>query len=389
MIAHLAQKHSVVVASLAHNPEELEEGTGLKEYCDEIIVETVPERVRWRNAIGAMPTSTPSSVAYFRSARLHRRVGESLQRNRFDVVMVHCAFVAQYVETADAALRILDYGDMDSAKWREYAQHRNPPLGWGYALEARKLQDYERRMAAKFDYCSVTTHGELEEFETLRTGIPCRVIPNGVDTSYFAQGGVSTSSSPVIVFVGRMDYFPNIDAACYFVEDVLPLIILPLIRTKIPTVRFLIVGSNPSRRVRDLAKTPGVVVTGHVPDVRVYMKDSAVSVAPLRIARGTQNKILESMSMGLPVVASPQAAKGIQATPGRHILVAEHPQPFANTVLELLSDESLRTKVSISARAHLDHAHTWRGSMQMLDELLEEGMRRSRAEYAGTCQVDR
>jgi sugar transferase (PEP-CTERM/EpsH1 system associated) len=300
------------------------------------------------------------------------------------VIIVHCAFVAQYVEDAHAALRILDYGDMDSAKWREYAGHRKLPLSWGYALEARKLQDYERRMAAKFDCCSVTTRGELEEFETLRTGIPCRVIPNGVDTSYFAQGGMSTSSGPVIAFVGRMDYFPNIDAVCYFVED-----ILPLIRAKIPSVRFMIVGSDPSRRVRDLQKTPGVVVTGHVPDVRVYMKDSAVSVAPLRIARGTQNKILESMSMGVPVVASPQAAKGIQATPGRHILVAEHPQHFANTVIELLLDESLRRKVSISARVHLDHAHTWRGSMEMLDELLKEGMRRSRPEYAGTCQADR
>src|SRR5204863_8321585 len=128
------------------------------------------------------------------------------------------------------------------------------------------------------------------------------------------------------------DYFPNIDGVCYFAEDV-----FPLVRQKIPNAKFIIVGSDPSRRIRELQRIAGISVTGHVADVRTYLEDAAVSIAPLRIARGTQNKILESMAMGIPVITTPQAAKGIQAIPGHHMLVAEHAPSFAEKVIEVLT----------------------------------------------------
>src|SRR5262249_46278616 len=181
-----------------------------------------------------------------------------------------------------------------------------------------------RNLALRFDQCSVTTQHERESFQNLRVTIPCTVIPNGVDTSYFRRTGNHGGSASVIVFLGRMDYFPNIDGVRYFVKEV-----LPLVRAKMPNVEFRIVGSNPSSKIQELAKTPRITVTGHVPDVRDYVGDAAVSIAPLRIARGTQNKILESMAMGVPVVASSQAAKGIDAVPGRDFLVAEKAQEFA------------------------------------------------------------
>jgi sugar transferase (PEP-CTERM/EpsH1 system associated) len=387
MITHLAQKHAVVVASLAHTREELQEGKGLEEYCDEVIAEVLPDGVRWFNAANAVPTSTPSSVTYFRSARLHRRISAALQHKSFDVVMVHCAFVAQYIQADHGRVRILDYGDMDSAKWREYAQSRRLPLSLGYALEAKKLRNYERRVAVNFNYCTLTTHGEREEFESLGTGVPCMVVPNGVDTSYFKQSGISAPIGPVIVFLGRMDYFPNIDGVCYFADR-----IFPLVREKIPDARFLIVGSDPSRRVRNLESIPGVVVTGHVADVRSYLKESAISVAPLRIARGTQNKILESMAMGVPVVTTPQAAKGIQATPGVHMLVADDAPAFAQKVIQALTNERLRKNLASAALKHLESAHAWPTSMKILDNLLEQAMEEndrtsSRASYANGIVV--
>jgi sugar transferase (PEP-CTERM/EpsH1 system associated) len=365
MISHLARQHSVVVASLAFSEGELNQGAGLADYCDEVIAEVMPDRVRWLNACRALPTTIPSSVAFFRSRRLQQRIDAKCERSQFDVAIVHCAFVAQYVSETSARFRILDYGDMDSAKWLEYSLHRRFPLSVGYGIEARKLRDYERNIASRFHHCTVTTQGEKDEFESLATGRPCTVIPNGVDTTYFGDIQRIASNEPLIAFLGRMDYFPNIDGVCHFAEQV-----FPLVRRKVPGARFVIVGSDPSRRVRALASIEGVTVTGHVPDVRSYVQNAALTVAPLRIARGTQNKILESMAMGIPVVASPQAAKGIQADPGTHLLVAESPEKFAQHVIDLLLNATLRNELAERARRHLRDSHNWAASLGVLDSLL-------------------
>src|SRR5262249_54683945 len=156
-------------------------------------------------------------------------------------------------------------------------------------------------------------------------------------TRYFSKIDSAPCPEPVIAFLGRMDYFPNIDGVCYFAEK-----IFPIVRQRVANARFVIIGSDPPRQVRSLSAIAGVTVTGHVADVRPYVRDAALTVAPLRIARGTQNKILESMAMGIPVVATPQAAKGIQAIPDRHLLVAENGENFAHKVVDVLTKESLR-----------------------------------------------
>jgi sugar transferase (PEP-CTERM/EpsH1 system associated) len=286
-----------------------------------------------------------------------------VRHTRFDVIMVHCSSVAQYVLDYRDCFRILDYGDLDSVKWSEYSRWKPFPFSVGYALESRKLRKYEHDLALRFNRCSVTTQREKESFEALRVPTPCNVIPNGVDTSYFRRTG--NQPAPVVIFLGRMDYFPNIDGVLYFVKEV-----LPLIRKRMPNVEFRIVGSNPSSKIRELTKLPGVLVTGHVPDVRHYANDAAVSVAPLRIARGTQNKILESMAMGIPVVASPQAAKGINAVPGRDLLVAEDSESFARRVLNLLENRSMSKSLSEAALKQVETAHRWSASMCTLDGMV-------------------
>src|SRR5205823_1049145 len=171
------------------------------------------------------------------------------------------------------------------------------------------------------------------------------VIPNGVDGSYFHPNGGPDQAKRVVVFLGRMDYYPNIDGVLHFTEHV-----LPIIRAAVPDVEFRIIGSNPTPAIERLRQIPGVTVSGYVPDVRLLLNDAVVSIAPLRIARGTQNKILESMAMGLPVVATPQAAKGIQATPGEHILVAADVDRFASQVVEVLTNPQLRRQFSTAGR---------------------------------------
>lgn len=366
MIRHLSQKHSVVVASLAESKTELQEGEDLREYCAEVIAEFLPRSVRWKQAFAALCTSTPSSVAYFWSSKLNRRIQQRAATTQFDAVFVHCAFVAQYATDLPARMRVLDFGDLDSAKWREYSRTRGFPLSLGYKFEAQKLRQYEKKVANVFHSCTVTAQGEWDEFQTLGVEIPCTTIPNGVDTQYFAMKPWTSLHSSTIVFLGRMNYFPNVDGMVYFANE-----ILPLVRQHEPKATLRIIGSEPARKILNLAKLPGVTVTGSVPDVRPHLDDAAVAIAPLRIARGTQNKVLECMAMGVPVVATPEVARGIQAIPERHLLVANSPQAFAQKILEILRNTKLRENLSLMGRSQVEHAHSWSHSMEILDAVLE------------------
>lgn len=367
MIKHLGKKHSVVVASLAHSEKELQEGKPLSDHCDEVIAEILPNSGRWLQAVLALPSSRPSSLAYFWSRRLSERIRDAANRQAFDLIMVHCAFAAQYVYGLPAAVRILDYGDVDSRKWHDYAVATGLPKSLGYGLESWKLHRYERQLTGEFDICTATTKGEVEEVQKMNCNVPSAVIPNGVDLGYFQLREKSPEGSAALVFLGRMDYFPNIDGALHFARN-----IFPIIRRSVPQAQFQIVGSNPSRAIRNLANLPGISVTGHVPDVRPYLMDASVAVAPLRIARGTQNKILQFLAMGLPVVTTPEAAKGVGAEPGRHFMVADGDQQFAEQVVKLLKDPALRQMYSAAAQEPLATAHSWPNSMRILDDLIEE-----------------
>jgi polysaccharide biosynthesis protein PslH len=365
MIRHLSQNHSVVVASLAHTEQELLEGSDLAKHCELAIGAVLPDRTRWSQAVQALATSEPSSLAYFRSKQLQRKVSETWAKRKFDAIWVHCAFAAQYALTLQGpARRILDFGDIDSGKWQEYSEIRRFPLTLGYALEARKLRAFEIAAAKKFDRITVTAPGERETFEGMNPGMPCTVIPNGVDTDYF-HSKLSIRTSRVLVFLGRMDYFPNIQGISQFAKT-----IFPLIRRDVPDVTLQIVGANPTNEVRSLGNIPGVSVTGFVKDVRPFLDGAAVALAPLLIARGTQNKILECMACGVPVVSTPQAAKGVQATPGEHLLVGEGADAFAQAVLDLLKHPERGLALSTAARAQVERVHSWPMSMKILDKVL-------------------
>jgi sugar transferase (PEP-CTERM/EpsH1 system associated) len=273
--------------------------------------------------------------------------------------------VAQYVLSLPARLRVLDYGDLDSGKWVDYSRYRSFPLSAGYSLEAHKLQAYERALAPRFHQCTVTAPGELEELRRLGISEPCTVIPNGVDSTYFNFHPRKNDAPPVMVFLGRMDYFPNVEGILHFTRHV-----LPLIKKAVPDAQLRIVGSNPVRTVRNLEHIPGVTVTGHVPDVRPLMEDASVSVVPLNICRGTQNKMLECMAMGVPIVATSKAAKGTQGVAGTHFLVADDSESLAREIVRLLGNFNLRQDLARSAREQVERRHAWSASMQILDSVL-------------------
>ncbi|HEX8011822.1 MAG TPA: TIGR03087 family PEP-CTERM/XrtA system glycosyltransferase [Casimicrobiaceae bacterium] len=370
MIRHLSRDHEVTVASIVRSDEEAAEGAGLAQHCARYEMARVYDPLQALRMVARLPTPAPSSLAYFYSPDLARRVRELLAKERFDLVFVHCSSAAQYVEDVQGVPKILDFGDMDSQKWLEYARYKPFPASLGYRLEAHKLAREERRLASRFDLCTATTRAERETLESLGTGVATDWFPNGVDSDYF-----SPSPEPydpdTIAFVGRMDYYPNQQCMFDFCTHT-----LPRLRASRPAIKLLIVGADPPPAVRDLQKLPGVTVTGSVPDVRPYLRCSALMVAPLNIARGTQNKILEAMAMGVPVVTSRAAAGGVDALDQEHFLVASAPEHYASLILEILEHPQERLRLSRAGRARMLSNHAWDKSMQRLDQIIERCLSR-------------
>ena len=288
-----------------------------------------------------------------------------LSEKTFDLVFVHCSSVAHYVRRIRNTPKILDFGDMDSQKWLEYSDYKPFPLSLGYLWEGYRLSMYERRLARRFDLCTATTRAEWETLESYGTGVPSDWFPNGVDSEYFSPGD-GAYDPDTIAFVGRMDYYPNQQGMLQFCRET-----LPMLRQRRPRVKLLIVGADPPPEVRRLGEINGVTVTGSVPDVRPFARKAALTVAPLKIARGTQNKVLESMAMGVPVVASRAAAGGVDAVPGEHLLVADSPSEQLDAIASLLEDPGRRARLSQAARARVLSHHAWPQSMQRLDRIID------------------
>ncbi|HEX4885202.1 MAG TPA: TIGR03087 family PEP-CTERM/XrtA system glycosyltransferase [Casimicrobiaceae bacterium] len=364
MIRHFAREHEVTVCSLVRSDAEAREGEGLAAHCKRFEMVRVHAPAQMLRMVARLPTSVPSSFGYFHAPELARRIREAVARERFDLAFVHCSSVARYVEDVDVP-KILDFGDMDSQKWREYAQSKTFPLSWGYGLEAWKLEREEARLARRFDFCTATTRAEWQTLDGLRTGTPTDWFPNGVDSDYFAP-----SQAPYdvdrIAFVGRMDYYPNQECMFRFCAEV-----MPILRARRPSLTLAIVGADPTPAVRRLGDQPGVIVTGSVPDVRPYLHESALMVAPLNIARGTQNKILEAMAAGVPVVTSSVAAGGVDASAPEHFLVADTPQAYADAIVRVLEHPHERARLAQAGRARMLSHHAWTRSMARLDGIVE------------------
>ena len=365
MIRHLtAAGHEVTVCSLARSAAEAEEGEGIAPHVAGKAIGLVSEPLQWARMIVRLPLLTPSSMGYFYSASLARQVRQLLASQTWDLIFVHCSSVAQYVEHVTDVPKILDFGDMDSQKWLEYAHYKPFPLSLGYWYEGQKMLAAEKRLARRFDLCTATTRAEWETLDGYGTGAVTDWFPNGVDAQYFSPGD-EPYDADTISFIGRMDYYPNQECMSRFCTQT-----WPLLQARRAALKLLIVGADPTPEMRALGKLPGVTVTGSVPDVRPYIRGSALMVAPLAIARGTQNKILEAMAMGVPVVTSTIAAGGVDATASEHLLVADTPQDTADAILRITLNPVERARLAEAGRARMLSHHAWAGSMKRLDAII-------------------
>jgi len=366
MIRHLAQSHDVTVCSLTRSDEQTRAAQGIAAHCSAFHIGQVDDRIQTLRMIATIPTPITASASFFHSSRLAGTIRGLLAQRPFDLIFVHCSSVAHYVSRVHGIPKILDFGDMDSQKWFEYVRHKPFPLSAAYWWEGTRLEAEEKRLARRFDFCTATTRAEHRTLLGHGIETPSDWFPNGVDSAYFAPSENGTYDDGTIVFVGRMDYFPNQQCMADFCTQV-----LPLLKARRPDVKLRIVGAEPSAQVRRLAEIDGVTVTGSVDDVRPHIARAALTVAPLRIARGTQNKILEAMAMGVPVVCSSVAAGGVDAVPDEHLLTADSPAEQCAAILRILDDQAERDRLSAAGRARVLTSHSWPNSMKRLDAIID------------------
>jgi sugar transferase (PEP-CTERM/EpsH1 system associated) len=363
-IRHLSTKHEVHVFCLADGRRDLDNIPGLRRYAKSVTAVPVVGWASKLRALDAMLAGKPLSVAAFNEAKLHDAVTRKFSELQPDLIIVYSCNVAQYAEHFPQVPRIMQFAELDSSRWGQFARRSRLPMRWVYALEERRFFAYERHIARSFSHALVCTAAEQRDFERLIPGAPVSLVGNGVDLDYFRSTGVAKRPGS-IVFTGVMDYFPNIDAVVWFCDEV-----LPIVQQQIPGAGLTICGSRPAAAVRRLAKRRGVTVTGRVPDTRPYMDEAELFIAPMRMARGIQNKLLEALAMGLPCVASQTAARGTVVQDGEGILAADDPEVFAEHVVRLLRDGAFRAAMASKARATAEANYRWEAQLTRLDQVI-------------------
>jgi sugar transferase (PEP-CTERM/EpsH1 system associated) len=374
MLRHLAERYRVHVGTFVDDPADAPHVDALRAFAASAHVVTVaPGARRARAALVATQRGESISAAYYRDRRLGRWVIDTVRRHRIAHAYVCSSPMAPYALHHPVIRTVVDLVDVDSEKWRTYAARRPWPLSAVYGREADRLGALEREVVARSAASVVVTEAEAALLRRLAPGYAERIhaIPNGVDAGYFAPDPSRPSPYPPhsvpIVFTGAMDYWPNVDAVCWFARDV-----LPAIRRERPDAGFHIVGMNPAAAVRALARLPGVHVVGRVPDMRPYLQHARVVVAPLRVARGIQNKVLEAMAMGRPVVATPECAFAVGARNGVELAVADGAGAFVQAALRVMA-AATGDAMGAAARAAIVARHGWAPNAARIAALLGDG----------------
>jgi sugar transferase (PEP-CTERM/EpsH1 system associated) len=370
LLKHLAERHEVLLGTFVDDPDDQQHVPALSQWCSEVLalpLSPLPARVA---SLTGLLRGTPLTLAYYRNAAMAAWVRRLRESGRIDAVVVFSSSMAPYAQGFDVPV-LVDLVDVDSAKWAEYARARPWPLSWLYAREGRTLLAYEREIALTATRSFLVTQQEVALFERLAPDCAGRLqaIGNGVDADYFASDpGLASpfqAGEIPLVFTGAMDYWPNVDAVTWFAAEK-----LPALRARWPALRFHIVGRSPAPAVRALAGDH-INVTGTVPDVRPYLQHAAVIVAPLRLARGVQNKVLEAMAMARPVVAASTCAAVLDAQAGVHLAAAETPAHYVNEVSRLLESEGEAVQMGRAARACVLQHYAWSARLGGLDPFLE------------------
>jgi len=315
----------------------------------------------------------PLSTAFFYKKNFQSWVDDTIEKVKPDILIMFSSAMAQYIvgRHHNPKIKVMDFADVDSDKWVQYAKKSRFPMSWIYGREAKKLLKFDRMVARQTDASVFVTQNEVHLFDQLAPENKGRShsIPNGVDLDYFSDSHVfenpSGDNGPYLVFTGVMDYKPNVDAVVWMVKKV-----MPIVWQEKPDIHFYIVGSSPSEEVTDLGTDDRVIVTGRVPDVRPFVSHAIASVAPLRIARGIQNKVLESMAMSKITVVTSFALEGIDAVAGKDLLLAEGVELFARCILDI-TNKKTSEDIGQNARKCVEEKYSWESKFEQYRHLLK------------------
>jgi sugar transferase (PEP-CTERM/EpsH1 system associated) len=370
--------------------------SALRRLAVEVAAVPVAPRGRWFAAAASLLCGRSATEGLFRSRALRATLDRWRAHRQFDATVVFCSSMFQYVQPSAgpggaAGRLVVDLVDVDSQKWFDYAAQVRGPRRWLYALEGRRLRRVECRAAAAAAAVTLVSPAEAECFRRVCPAGRVLGVYNGVDLEYFQPAAAAAGSPPsapgsppaaagsplsplssppappTVVFTGALDYRANVDALVWFCGQVWPSIV-----SRRPDAVLKIIGRHATPAVRRLAERPGVVLVGGVPDVRPHLAAASLAIAPLRVARGIQNKVLEALAMGKAVVASPQAVEGLSATHDNELLVAACPAEWIAAIHRLLEDAPLARRLGAAGRRHVEQHHDWSACLAPFTRLLTD-----------------
>jgi sugar transferase (PEP-CTERM/EpsH1 system associated) len=377
IVRWLARRHQVTCVAFAHDHSDREAAQTLERQGIRTVAIPFNDKIARLLSLYVLLGARPLTLGLLGSRALQGEVDRRI--DSVDLAFAFSSSMGAFLLPHHHVPRIMHFADLDSEKWRQYASYTRPPMSWIFRREWRTLERFERTLGESFEASLFCARFEQEQFQQRVPEARAAVLRNGVDLEYFRACPLEPRSND-LVFTGVMNYFPNVDACRHFSEAV-----LPRVRRRHPDARFTIVGAHPSSAVRRLAAIPGVTVTGRVADTRPYLRRAAAFVAPLRIARGVQNKVLEAMAMGLPVVATTAATQGVEGTPGETYLVADSPEDQADAISSLLADRRRGEQLGAAGRQFVESHHQWERTLGELDGIIATAVAGKAPRAAGSA----
>lgn len=367
LFSRLSRKHEITLLTFYRSPEDLE---GLRQLAGQVVRTRIVRGVNRSTFLDHLKgclSPTPFFVERVRSRDMQEALARELEECDYDLLFVNDLRMAHYAASYRSIPRVIDACDALSLLFRR-AFHTSTHLRQriNFLQLWLKTRRYEVEMYSKFDLCTVVSPVDGASLQKSRPDLKIAVVGNGVDTTHFHPADIEADGSCALVFVGVMDYPPNVDAVRHFANDV-----FPEVRQRVPSARFLIVGRSGSQETLGLRGAANVEIIGTVPDVRPFVWQSAIFICPMRFGSGVKNKVLEAMAMAKPVVGTPLAYEGLEVVSGEHVVAASEACGLAESIIDLLSNEEKRRELGRKARKLVETKYSWQSAADRLDSLLE------------------
>jgi sugar transferase (PEP-CTERM/EpsH1 system associated) len=386
LLRYLAQKHNITLLSFREMTQESRYTHDLNQYCEliEPIGITVPTSLAKQILYTARNTLSPQNLLsknpslfnFYYSAKMQARIRDLLSTREFDLIYAS-GVMAHYVQAVHLPKVVHSYDCMTEMYRQKYLSMRNRVAELFWWLQYLRMKRYEGNTFRKFDACIVVSTREQKTVQTYFPDVNAVVVPNGVDSQFFTPV-YEGEEWPALLFVGTMNYQPNVDAVLYFCSH-----IYERIKKDVSEARLYIVGRDPPKEVCRLSSDKSIIVTGYVEDVRPYLSRASVVVAPfVSGTTGIKAKVLEAMAMAKPVVSTSMGIQGIDVSPNENVLVAGEPEEFARQVIELLNNAQLRQRIGSNGRKLVVTTYSWEKTAERLEEVFKESRNKGREQVS-------